>query len=55
MLNVSEHMLSVEYKRLSELKLAFLIFEVIWVISGPNAWGSGIPPIPRHHELKLVS
>jgi len=55
-LNISKQMPFVEYKRLSEFKLVFFsFFEVIWVISGPCAWGSGIPPIPGHHGLKLVS
>ena len=53
--NEVEAFRSVEYKRLSEFKLVFFIFEVIWVISRPCAWGSGTPPIPGHHGLKLVS
>jgi hypothetical protein len=53
--NVSKRTPFVKYKRLSEFKLVFFIFEVIWVFSDPSAWGSGIPPIPGHHGLKLVS
>ena len=51
--NEDEAFRSVEYKQTNavgwiwatfRVQTCFLIFEVIWVISGPCAWGSGIPP-----------